>query len=136
MSEVKVIDLTLRDGHQSIAATRMRTRDMIPVLELIDEAGFYSIEMWGGATFDAPLRFLREDPWERLRIIRSKIKKTKLMMLLRGQNLVGLISEIEGELKSEVVEEVIEAEEQEVVEEETKAEEPSEEITSKEEKKE
>jgi len=86
---VKIVDLTLRDAHQSLLATRMKTEDMIPILEVMDDIGFYAFEMWGGATFDAPLRFLREDPWERLRIIRSKIKKTKLMMLLRGQNLVG-----------------------------------------------
>lgn len=86
---VKIIDLTLRDAHQSLLATRMKTEDIIPILEVMDKIGFYALEMWGGATFDAPLRFLREDPWERLRIIRSKVKKTKLMMLLRGQNLVG-----------------------------------------------
>ncbi len=89
MSEVKIIDLTLRDGHQSIAATRMRTRDMIPVLELIDEAGFYSIEMWGGATFDVMHRFLNENPWERIRTVRKYVKETHCQMLLRGQNLVG-----------------------------------------------
>ena len=86
---VKLNDLTLRDGHQSLLATRLRTEDMIPVLELFDEAGFYALEVWGGATFDAPLRYLKEDPWERLRIIRENIRRTKLMMLLRGQNLVG-----------------------------------------------
>uniref|UniRef100_A0A7C4W3K1 Pyruvate carboxylase subunit B n=1 Tax=Geoglobus ahangari TaxID=113653 RepID=A0A7C4W3K1_9EURY len=89
MKEVKIIDLTLRDGHQSIAATRMRTKDMIPVLELIDEAGFYSIEMWGGATFDVMHRFLNENPWERIRIVRKYVKETHCQMLLRGQNLVG-----------------------------------------------
>ena len=86
---VKVIDLTLRDAHQSLLATRLRTEHMIPILDKIDEIGFYALEVWGGATFDAPLRFLREDPWIRLRAIRSRIKKTKLLMLLRGQNLVG-----------------------------------------------
>lgn len=86
---VKIVDLTLRDAHQSLLATRMKTEDMIPILQLMDDIGFYAFEMWGGATFDAPLRFLKEDPWERLKIIRSKVKKTKLMMLLRGQNLVG-----------------------------------------------
>ncbi len=86
---VKLNDLTLRDGHQSLLATRLRIEDIVPVLELFDKAGFYALEVWGGATFDAPLRYLKEDPWERLRVIRENIKKTKLMMLLRGQNLVG-----------------------------------------------
>ncbi len=87
--DVKIVDLTLRDGHQSLAATRMRTRDMIPILELIDEAGFYSIEMWGGATFDVMHRFLNENPWERIRTVRKYVKDTHCQMLLRGQNLVG-----------------------------------------------
>ncbi len=86
---VKIIDLTLRDAHQSLLATRLKTEDMIPILDKMDKIGFYAMEVWGGATFDAPLRFLREDPWERLRIIRSKVRRTKLLMLLRGQNLVG-----------------------------------------------
>ena len=86
---VEITDLTLRDAHQSLIATRLRTEDMIPILDKIDAAGFYAIEMWGGATFDVMIRFLREDPWERLRIIRERVKRTKLMMLLRGQNLVG-----------------------------------------------
>lgn len=86
---VKIVDTTLRDAHQSLIATRMRTEDMEPILEKLDDAGFHALEVWGGATFDACLRFLAEDPWRRLRDIRSKIKKTKLQMLLRGQNLVG-----------------------------------------------
>lgn len=86
---VKIIDTTLRDAHQSLIATRMRTEDMLPVLEKLDEIGFYSLEVWGGATFDACLRFLAEDPWDRLRKIKEKVKKTPLQMLLRGQNLVG-----------------------------------------------
>jgi len=86
---VEIVDLTLRDAHQSLIATRFRTEDMIPILDKIDEAGFYAIEMWGGATFDVMIRYLREDPWERLRVIRERVKKTKLLMLLRGQNLVG-----------------------------------------------
>lgn len=86
---VKIMDTTLRDGHQSLIATRMRTDDMLPVLEKLDEIGFYSLEVWGGATFDACLRFLAEDPWERLRKIKARVKKTPLQMLLRGQNLVG-----------------------------------------------
>ena len=79
----------LRDAHQSLIATRMKTEDMIPALEILDEVGFNSLECWGGATFDSCVRFLREDPWERLRTIRAKVKKTKLQMLLRGQNLLG-----------------------------------------------
>jgi oxaloacetate decarboxylase alpha subunit len=84
-----VMETALRDAHQSLIATRMRTSDMAPVLELMDEVGYYSLEMWGGATFDSCMRFLGEDPWERLRLIRRHVKKTKLQMLLRGQNLVG-----------------------------------------------
>ncbi|MGC8982956.1 MAG: pyruvate carboxylase subunit B [Desulfurococcaceae archaeon] len=86
---VEIVDTTLRDAHQSLIATRLKTEDIIPILDLIDKAGFYSIEMWGGATFDVMLRYLKENPWERLRIIRERVKRTKLQMLLRGQNLVG-----------------------------------------------
>ena len=86
---VKVQDLTFRDGHQSIFATRGRTEDMLPVAEMIDEVGFYSIEMWGGATFDTMHRYLNEDPWERIRILKKYVGKTPFSMLLRGQNLVG-----------------------------------------------
>jgi len=86
---VKITDLTLRDGQQSLFATRMRTEDMLPIAEKLDSVGFYSIEMWGGATFDSCLRFLREDPWERLRTVRRAVKHTKLQMLLRGQNVLG-----------------------------------------------
>ncbi|RLF77914.1 pyruvate carboxylase, partial [Thermococci archaeon] len=86
---VEIIDTTLRDAHQSLIATRLSTEDMLPILEKMDNIGFYSLEVWGGATFDAAMRFLREDPWERLRIIRERIKRTKLQMLLRGQNVVG-----------------------------------------------
>lgn len=84
-----ITDTTLRDAHQSLIATRMRTRDMVPIAERLDKVGFFSLEMWGGATFDACLRFLNEDPWERLRTLRAKIKNTRLQMLLRGQNIVG-----------------------------------------------
>ncbi|MCD6301030.1 MAG: pyruvate/oxaloacetate carboxyltransferase, partial [Staphylothermus sp.] len=84
-----IIDTTLRDAHQSLLATRLRTRDMLKFIDLIDQAGFYSLEVWGGATFDSAIRYLREDPWERLRIIREHVKNAKLQMLLRGQNLVG-----------------------------------------------
>jgi len=86
---VKIMDLSIRDGHQSLFATRGRTEDMIPVAELMDEVGFWAIETWGGATFDTMHRFLNEDPWERLRTLKRYIKKTPFSMLLRAQNLVG-----------------------------------------------
>lgn len=86
---LKVMDLSLRDGHQSLFATRGRTEDMIPVAEMMDEVGFWAIETWGGATFDTMHRFLNEDPWERLRTLKRYIKKTPFSMLLRAQNLVG-----------------------------------------------
>ncbi len=86
---IKIMDLSLRDGHQSLFATRGRTEDMIPVAELMDDIGFWAIETWGGATFDTMHRFLNEDPWERLRTLKRYIKKTPFSMLLRAQNLVG-----------------------------------------------
>ncbi len=86
---VKVQDNTFRDGHQSLLATRMKTEDMIPIAEQMDEVGFWAMEVWGGATFDTMHRFLEEDPFERLRTLKKYIKKTPLTMLLRGQNLVG-----------------------------------------------
>ena len=86
---IGITETGFRDAHQSIMATRLRTSDMIPICEAVDEVGYHSLEMWGGATFDAAMRFLDEDPWKRLREIRKRIKKTKLQMLLRGQNLVG-----------------------------------------------
>jgi pyruvate carboxylase subunit B len=86
---VKVEDLSLRDGHQSLFATRGRTEDMIPVAELMDEVGFWAVETWGGATFDTMHRFLNEDPWERIRTLKRYLKKTPFSMLLRAQNLVG-----------------------------------------------
>ena len=86
---IKIMDLSIRDGHQSLFATRGRTEDMIPVAELMDEVGFWAIETWGGATFDTMHRFLNEDPWERLRTLKRYIKKTPFSMLLRAQNLVG-----------------------------------------------
>jgi len=89
MTQVKITDTTLRDAHQSLIATRMRTRDMLPIAEKLDEAGFFSLEVWGGATFDSCIRYLNEDPWERLRSLKEIIKDTPLQMLLRGQNLVG-----------------------------------------------
>ncbi|MDO8617226.1 MAG: pyruvate/oxaloacetate carboxyltransferase [Dehalococcoidia bacterium] len=86
---VRITDTTMRDGHQSLLATRMRTEDMLPIAEQMDEAGFHSVEVWGGATFDTALRFLREDPWDRLRELKKRFRKTPLQMLLRGQNVVG-----------------------------------------------
>lgn len=89
MPKVGIMETAIRDGHQSLLATRMRTEDMIPVLELMDSVGYHSIECWGGATFDTCLRFLKEDPWERLREIKKRLKNTPTQMLLRGQNAVG-----------------------------------------------
>ncbi len=86
---LRMTDTTLRDGHQSLWATRMRTKDILDIIDVIDNAGYYSLEVWGGATFDVCLRFLHENPWERLRQIKSKVKNTPLQMLLRGQNIVG-----------------------------------------------
>jgi len=86
---IKITDTTLRDAHQSLIATRMRSRDMLPIVEKMDRVGFFSLEMWGGATFDTSIRYLNEDPWDRLKDIRSRVKNTRLQMLLRGQNLVG-----------------------------------------------
>ncbi|HEY9199319.1 MAG TPA: sodium-extruding oxaloacetate decarboxylase subunit alpha [Gammaproteobacteria bacterium] len=89
MTKVNITELVLRDGHQSLLATRMRTADMLPVCERLDRVGYWSLEVWGGATFDACLRFLKEDPWERLRKLRAALPNTRLQMLLRGQNLLG-----------------------------------------------
>jgi len=89
MAKVKITETALRDAHQSLIATRMRIEEMLPIIDKLDEIGYHSLEVWGGATFDACLRFLNEDPWERLRIIKSHCKKTPLQMLLRGQNLLG-----------------------------------------------
>ncbi len=86
---VKITDTVLRDAHQSLLATRMRTEDMLPICSRLDQIGFWSLEVWGGATFDACLRFLGEDPWQRLRDLRKALPNTRLQMLLRGQNLVG-----------------------------------------------
>ena len=86
---LKITDTILRDAHQSQAATRMRIEDMLPACEVLDKIGFYSLECWGGATFDSCMRFLNEDPWERLRTLRKALPNTKLQMLLRGQNLLG-----------------------------------------------
>ena len=89
MSKIKVMETCLRDGHQSLMATRMTTNEMLPIIEKLDSVGYHSLEMWGGATFDAAIRYLNEDPWERLREIKKRAKNTKLQMLLRGQNLLG-----------------------------------------------
>ncbi|MDP2030751.1 MAG: sodium-extruding oxaloacetate decarboxylase subunit alpha [Thiobacillus sp.] len=89
MAKVFVTDLVLRDGHQSLIATRMRTEDMLPICGKLDQVGFWSLEAWGGATFDACVRFLREDPWQRLRQLRKALPNTRIQMLLRGQNLLG-----------------------------------------------
>lgn len=89
MNPIKITETALRDGHQSLIATRLKTEEILPILEKMDSVGYYALEVWGGATFDACLRFLNEDPWERLREIRKRVKKTKLQMLLRGQNLLG-----------------------------------------------
>ena len=86
---VKIVDTSLRDGHQSLIATRLSTKDILPVAELLDKAGYHALEVWGGATFDACLRFLNEDPWERLDAIRKACPNTKLQMLFRGQNILG-----------------------------------------------
>ncbi len=89
MTRVGIMETAIRDGHQSLLATRMRTEDMLPALERMDEIGYHSIECWGGATFDTAMRFLKEDPWERLREVKKRLKKTPTQMLLRGQNAVG-----------------------------------------------
>ena len=89
MSKIKITETILRDAHQSLIATRLSTKEMIPILETMDQVGYHALECWGGATFDASLRYLNESPWERLRLIRKNVKNTKLQMLLRGQNLLG-----------------------------------------------
>ena len=89
MAQVKITETVLRDSHQSLIATRMTTEEMLPILEKLDGVGYHSLEAWGGATFDSCMRFLNEDPWDRLRKIRDKVKNTKLQMLFRGQNILG-----------------------------------------------
>ncbi|MCI9415409.1 MAG: oxaloacetate decarboxylase subunit alpha [Clostridiales bacterium] len=89
MAKVGITETILRDAHQSLIATRMTTEEMLPALEMLDNIGYHSLECWGGATFDACLRFLNEDPWDRLRTLRAKMPKTKLQMLYRGQNMLG-----------------------------------------------
>ena len=89
LKPVKITETALRDAHQSLIATRMTTEEILPIVEKLDKVGYHSLEAWGGATFDACLRFLNEDPWERLRKIRDRAKNTKLQMLFRGQNILG-----------------------------------------------
>ncbi len=89
VKKILITETALRDSHQSLAATRMTTEEMLPILDAMDQVGYYSLEAWGGATFDSCLRFLHEDPWERLRTIRDHVKNTKLQMLFRGQNILG-----------------------------------------------
>ena len=86
-----ITETVLRDAQQSLIATRMPTEQMLPILDTMDQVGYHSVECWGGATFDASLRFLKEDPWKRLRLLRDGFKKTKLQMLLRGQNMICAI---------------------------------------------
>ena len=86
---IKIMETVLRDAHQSLIATRMPTEFMLPIAEKMDKVGYEAVECWGGATFDASIRFLHEDPWERLRKLRAAFKNTKLQMLLRGQNILG-----------------------------------------------
>ncbi|MCR5785149.1 MAG: oxaloacetate decarboxylase subunit alpha [Eubacterium sp.] len=89
MGKLKITETVLRDAHQSLMATRMTTEQMLPIIDKMDKAGYHAVECWGGATFDASLRFLKEDPWERLRLLRDGFKNTKLQMLFRGQNILG-----------------------------------------------
>ena len=89
MTKTQITDVTLRDAHQCLIATRLRTEDMLPICKSMDNVGFWAMEVWGGATFDACLRFLKEDPWQRLRDLRKALPNTRLSMLLRGQNLLG-----------------------------------------------
>ena len=91
--KIFVTDTILRDAHQSLLATRMRTEDMLPICDKLDKVGYWSLECWGGATFDACVRFLKEDPWERLRQLRAALPNTRLQMLLRGQNLLTLVAD-------------------------------------------
>lgn len=86
---IKIVETVLRDAHQSLIATRMTTEQMLPIIDKMDQVGYHAVECWGGATFDASLRFLKEDPWDRLRKLKAGFKKTKLQMLFRGQNILG-----------------------------------------------
>ncbi|MEY3375521.1 MAG: Pyruvate carboxylase subunit [Pseudomonadota bacterium] len=88
MKKIHITELVLRDGHQCQIATRLRTEDMLPICPQLDSLGFWSIEAWGGATFDACVRFLKEDPWERLKLLRKALPNSRIQMLLRGQNFI------------------------------------------------
>ena len=90
MAKVLITDTVLRDAHQSLLATRMKTEDMLPICEKLDKVGYFSLEMFGGATFDSMMRFLNEDPWERVEALNDAMPNTKMQMLLRGQNVVLL----------------------------------------------
>src|SRR5574344_2483548 len=87
--QIKIVETVLRDAHQSLIATRMTTDEMLPIIDKMDAVGYHAVECWGGATFDSCLRFLKEDPWDRLRLLRDGFKNTKLQMLFRGQNILG-----------------------------------------------
>ncbi|MFW9976089.1 MAG: pyruvate carboxylase subunit B, partial [Candidatus Thorarchaeota archaeon] len=104
MTKLMITDTVLRDAHQSLLATRMRTEDMIPICEKLDKVGYWSLEMFGGATFDSMMRFLDEDPWERLEMLRQAMPHTRLQMLLRGQNIVGYRHYADDVLEAFVVE--------------------------------
>ena len=93
MSKLRITETALRDAHQSLIATRMSIDEMRPILSQMDKIGYYSAEVWGGATFDSCIRFLNEDPWERLRTIRKEMPNTKLQMLFRGQNITPFMTE-------------------------------------------
>src|SRR5512136_931110 len=86
---LKICDTSFRDAHQSLLATRLRLEDMLPIAGAIDDVGFAAVEMWGGATFDSAMRFLNEDPWDRVRRLKARMPRTPFQMLLRGQNVVG-----------------------------------------------
>ena len=90
LSRVKITETSLRDGHQSLMATRLTTAEILPIVEKMDRAGYYSLEVWGGATFDSAIRFLNEDPWERLREIRKRVKNTKLQTASEGTESFGI----------------------------------------------
>ena len=96
---VKVVETILRDAHQSLIATRMSTEQMLPIIEKLDKVGYYAVECWGGATFDASLRFLKEDPWERLRKLRDGFKNTKLKIMYREQTNIGYQQYEDDEVK-------------------------------------
>ena len=102
MAKIKITETVLRDSHQSLAATRMTTEEMVPILSELDKVGYHALEAWGGATFDSCIRFLDEDPWDRLRTIRKYVKNTKLQMLFRGQNILGYRPYADDNLKTAI----------------------------------